>query len=241
MTRVSGVFRSRVRFVACAASLLPIVARHEVRLSAWLPALSSWWGQGGVRTLRRASSAVTTEEASCGVAAALASEAERRVAAGELNGRLLDKLAMAPQTARPSALLPPDRVLEHVLASLVLLPLEEAVRQAFLFTLLDVADGADSPQLRRQNWVEGRTTDVLLFPAFRRMLLEEYGCLFDRELPSPTYDAPPQWSDCDHEVSFFVSVETPSFVGTLKVTLRRPRFGTHKDCWLIQSARTTTD
>lgn len=165
-------------------------------------------------------------------------EKERRVASGELNGRILDKLSVAPEQANPSPYYPPDRVVEHVLSSLASLPIDEAIAQAFIFSWFDVANPTNSPAVQRQNWKQ-ETSQSLELSSFSQMVYEDYGFLLDRDRVATKYLASPQWSDDDHRVSFFIALDdswqpgTPYRAPALTVTLRRGREGSHRDCWLV--------
>lgn len=162
-------------------------------------------------------------------------EMEKRIADGELSARFLDNLALQPLSATPSALLPPDRVVEHVLKSLALLQIEEATQQAFLFTWLDQS-GESRPE-RRQNW--NRVAEFLEKRAFSQVLYEEYAFLLDRPFHSPRFVLVPQWSDDDRHVSFFIALDENWKPGVrhvgpvLVMSLQKPAQGSHRDCWLV--------
>mmetsp|Transcript_79559 Transcript_79559/g.221364 ORF Transcript_79559/g.221364 Transcript_79559/m.221364 type:complete len:251 (+) Transcript_79559:233-985(+) len=180
------------------------------------------------------------------LAAAFAWEKDKRVANGELSSRATDALAVAPAEARPSALLAPDRVLEHVLRSLALLPVGDAIRQAFVFTWFEEDDLSPSSRTRRQDWKRSSICP-LERPAFSQMIYEDYAFLLDRECTQTRYLAPPKWSDDDRRVSFLVALDDAWSAGSrrpgpaLVVTLQRPAHGTHRDCWLLREVALLPD
>lgn len=168
---------------------------------------------------------------------------------GQGNARNLDKLSLVPETARPSALLAPDRVLEHVLESLATLPFEDAVEQAFRFSSL-VLPG--EPDLRRR-WTraaavpEGGGGEGAAAAApvadeegedrgdFWRMLRRSYAQLIDRPWQPLRHLAPPRWTADDHQVSFLVILDGQAPPPSVAVTLQRAKEGSHRGCWLVDT------
>lgn len=176
--------------------------------------------------------------------AALAAQwAARRSATGDARreDRAMDGLAVAPEHARPSALLPPDRVLEHVLWSLASLPAEDAAEQAFRFSWLGDQESpvGSGPVQRKEGWEVG-TVGLLDRAAFRTMLDKHYLGLLDRHFEPLRHLRPPHWDEDDRRVAFTValgrSAGSKSHAKShVSVTLRRPGQGTHRDCWLVSS------
>ncbi|CAM9091292.1 unnamed protein product [Ascophyllum nodosum] len=144
---------------------------------------------------------------------------------------------------RPSALLPPHSVLEHVLGSLRTpdFPTDAVgLQQAFLFSALDQEVSRGYIDYRR-DWsddAEGHPR-CLDKKSFDKVIRSSLGFLVG--MSDFSISGTPYFSEDDHRVTFPVRVvpdQHTSAVRWVDVDFRlgRVRDGSHKDCWLVERA-----
>ncbi|CAM9265025.1 unnamed protein product [Scytosiphon promiscuus] len=144
---------------------------------------------------------------------------------------------------RPSALLPPHTVLEHVLSSLQNpdLPTEGAGwEKAFLFSALD-HEISRGPIDYRRDWTDEDNAQPRYLDQDSHVAVMKQTLLFLEGMDSFTMAGEPVFSDDDHRVTFPIRVvagETETAVNWAEMDFRlvRVREGSHKDCWLMETA-----
>lgn len=142
---------------------------------------------------------------------------------------------------RPSALVPPHAVLEHVLISLRVpdFPTDGyGLMQAFLFSALD-QEVSRGPVDYRRDWTDSDELSprYLDKPSFDAVTKNVLGFLVGMSAFSVT--GAPIFSEDDHHVTLPVRVipdEHSSALRSVSVDFRlgRVREGSYKDCWLVE-------
>ncbi|CAM9277467.1 unnamed protein product [Ectocarpus sp. 12 AP-2014] len=240
--------------------------RGRKRCFLWLCVLSSLQGAAGFQfshtSLAMASRACWDHKRTCGLKVSSSSnggEADRDSEGdkdgsdlmsefmGEVNQReSLRRREGVRLLKRPSALLPPHTVLEHVLTSLQNLdfPTEGAGwRKAFLFSALD-QEVSRGPIDFRRDWTDEDELQPRYLDKDSYVAVMRQNFPFLAGMESFNMAGEPIFSDDDHRVTFPIRViadETRTVVNWAEMDFRlgRVRDGSHKDCWLVERVTIT--
>eukprot|EP00752_Nemacystus_decipiens_P009008 g8041.t1 len=145
------------------------------------------------------------------------------------------------QLKRPSALLPPHTVLEHVLSSLQNpdYPTEGAGwEKAWLFSALD-HEVSRGPIDFRRDWTDEDDAQPRYLPRESFVAVMQQALPFLASMDSFHMAGEPIFDDDDHRVTFPIRVvadETETAVNWAEMDFRlsKVRDGSHKDCWLME-------